>query len=205
MQTVNERTARNKRRRESRKIAKPQSTPDGILAFNRVSLAGVLSCDVNLTQVNSQAVGRFGVAVRSADGQGAVCFQQVVVWGKLAKIAKQTLRKGSPLHVEGYLQTESWTDRRTRQRRSRNVLMCESLRAPQERMAGKGMVFRFKSDGRAVRVSGARDIASLRREIERRKAANPAELGSFDLAQPGERCINDGSRGGAAHAKGGAE
>jgi single-strand DNA-binding protein len=37
-----------------------------------------------------------------------VCFITVVAWDKQAEVCNQYLRKGSPLFVEGRLQTRSW-------------------------------------------------------------------------------------------------
>jgi single-strand DNA-binding protein len=38
-------------------------------------------------------------------------WHRIVVWGKQAEIAGEYLRKGSPVFVEGSLQTREWTDR----------------------------------------------------------------------------------------------
>jgi single-strand DNA-binding protein len=37
-----------------------------------------------------------------------VCFVTVVVWDKMAETANQYLRKGSPVFIEGRLQSRSW-------------------------------------------------------------------------------------------------
>jgi single-strand DNA-binding protein len=47
-----------------------------------------------------------------------VCFITAVVWNKMAESCNQYLHKGSPVYVEGRLQSRSWDDQATGKTRS---------------------------------------------------------------------------------------
>lgn len=84
-------------------------------SFNKVLLMGNLTRDPELRYIPSgQPVTSFTVAVnRSFTGQTGekkeeVSFIRIVVWGKLAEICNEYLKKGRPVFVEGRLQSRSW-------------------------------------------------------------------------------------------------
>jgi single-strand DNA-binding protein len=56
-----------------------------------------------------------------------VTFVDVILWSRLAEVAGQYLRKGSPAYIEGRLQMDSWTDKQTGQKRSRLRVVGEHL------------------------------------------------------------------------------
>jgi len=83
--------------------------------LNRVLLIGNLTRDPELRYIPSgQAVTTFSIAVNrnyvSATGEKKeeVSFIRVVVWAKRAEVCNEYLRKGSPVFVEGRLQSRSW-------------------------------------------------------------------------------------------------
>lgn len=83
--------------------------------LNRVFLMGNLTRDPELRYVPSgAAVVSFGIAVNrfytTADGEKKedVSYIRIVVWGKRAEVCSQYLHKGSPVFVEGRLQSRSW-------------------------------------------------------------------------------------------------
>jgi single-strand DNA-binding protein len=51
----------------------------------------------------------------------------VEVWAKLAERCAQSLHKGSRVRVIGSLQTQSWEDRETGQKRFKTVLRAEDV------------------------------------------------------------------------------
>lgn len=84
-------------------------------AVNKVLLSGRLTRDPELRYTPSgTAVSSFAVASsRSYKGQDgewkqSVAFVNVVVWGKLAVLANEYLKKGSAVFVEGRLNSRSW-------------------------------------------------------------------------------------------------
>ena len=44
-------------------------------------------------------------------------WHNIVIWGTLADIAQKYLRKGSPVYLEGKIQTRSWDDKETNQKK----------------------------------------------------------------------------------------
>jgi single-strand DNA-binding protein len=83
--------------------------------MNRVFLAGNLTQDVDLRQTNGgTAVADIRLAASDSytnkEGQQVetVCFADVVVWGRQAETCNEYLGKGSPVLVEGRLETNEW-------------------------------------------------------------------------------------------------
>ena len=95
-------------------------------SLNKVLLIGNLTRPPELRYTPSgTAVADVRLAVnRNYTTQGGekrdeVCFLTVVVWGKQAESAAQYLDKGSPVMVEGRLQTRDWE---TKDGQKRNVV-----------------------------------------------------------------------------------
>jgi len=84
--------------------------------LNRVTLIGNMTRDPELRSLpTGKSVATFSVATNrvwtDANGQKQkqAEFHNIVMWGKLAEIANQYLRKGRKVYVEGRLQTRDWT------------------------------------------------------------------------------------------------
>ena len=91
---------------------------------NKVILVGNLGRDPEVrTTPSGQAVANFSLATsrkwRDRDGnrQEQTEWHNLVVWGRQAEVAAQYLTKGRQIFVEGRLQTRSWDDRETGQKR----------------------------------------------------------------------------------------
>jgi single-strand DNA-binding protein len=84
-------------------------------SLNRVFLIGNLTRDPELRYIPSgQAVTTFTIAVNRVYTAGTgerkedTSFIRVVVWARRAEVCNEYLRKGSPVFVEGRLQSRSW-------------------------------------------------------------------------------------------------
>ncbi len=84
-------------------------------SFNKVLLMGNLTRDPELRYVPSgQGVTTFTIAVnrvynsQSGEKKEEVSFIRVVVWGRMAENCNEYLKKGSPVFVEGRLQSRTW-------------------------------------------------------------------------------------------------
>jgi single-strand DNA-binding protein len=84
--------------------------------LNKVMIIGRLTRDPELRNTpNGKAVATIGLATNriwidaNSQKQKQTEFHNVVMWGKLAEIASQYLRKGGKIYVEGRLQTREWT------------------------------------------------------------------------------------------------
>ncbi len=84
-------------------------------SLNRVFLIGNLTREPELRYIPSgSAVASFTVAVnrvyksQTGEKKEEVSFVRVVVWGRMAEVCGEYLAKGSPVFVEGRLQSRSW-------------------------------------------------------------------------------------------------
>lgn len=85
--------------------------------FNKVLLMGNLTRDPELRYTpQGTAVVNLRLAVnrrfknKNQELKEETCFVTVVVWDKQAETCNQYLHKGSPIFVEGILQSRSWED-----------------------------------------------------------------------------------------------
>jgi single-strand DNA-binding protein len=86
---------------------------------NKVILVGRLGRDPETRYISSgQAVCNFTMATdesfknRAGERQKRTEWHRIVMWGKLAEIAQQYLKKGQLVYIEGRLQTRQWDDKR---------------------------------------------------------------------------------------------
>ena len=106
--------------------------------FNKVLLIGNLTKDPELRYTpQGTAVVNLRLAVnrryrdKNQELKEETCFVTAVVWNKQAETCNQYLHKGSPLLVEGRLQSRSWEDNSGQKR---NVL---EVRAERVQFLGK--------------------------------------------------------------------
>ncbi|OHA08838.1 MAG: single-stranded DNA-binding protein [Candidatus Sungbacteria bacterium RIFCSPLOWO2_01_FULL_59_16] len=102
--------------------------------FNKAFVLGNVTRDPELrTTPSGQSVCSFGVATnrvwkdQSGSRQQAVEFHNVVAWGRLAEICHQYLKKGSLVFIEGRIQTRSWQDQNSGQKRFRTEIIAETM------------------------------------------------------------------------------
>lgn len=87
-------------------------------SVNKVILIGNLGADpaVRYTQ-NGTAVANFNIATqeqwKNKDGEKEkkTEWHKIVAWGRLGEICGEYLSKGSPVYIEGRLQTREWENR----------------------------------------------------------------------------------------------
>lgn len=92
---------------------------------NKVIIVGTLGRDPEVRfAANGNAIANLSVATSevwndrtSGQRQEKTEWHRVVIFGKLAEIAQQYLRKGSKVYLEGKLQTRKWQDQNTGQDR----------------------------------------------------------------------------------------
>lgn len=112
---------------------------------NKVILIGNLGRDPEVRSTPSgQAVASFTLATsrrwrdKSGQRQEQTEWHQIVVWGKQAEIAGQYLTKGKQIYLEGRLQTRSWDDRQSGEKRYRTEVICENFQMLGSRGGGGG-------------------------------------------------------------------
>lgn len=84
-------------------------------SVNKVILLGNVTRDPELKATQSgQSVATFGIATnrvwkdQTGEKQSLAEYHNLVAWGGLAEFCAQSVRKGKPLYIEGYLKTRSW-------------------------------------------------------------------------------------------------
>lgn len=102
-------------------------------SLNRVILVGNLTRDPEMRATPSGvSVAKFGIAVnrrkRNENGEweDAPDFFNVTVWDKLAERCCEYIRKGSPVALEGRLQSRSW-ETEDGQKRSAVDIVAENV------------------------------------------------------------------------------
>jgi primosomal replication protein N len=134
--------------------------------INKVILIGNLGADPETRYMPSgSAVTNIRIATseqwkdkESGEQQERTEWHNVAMFGRLAEIAAEYLRKGSQVYVEGRLRTRKWQDRDRRERHAdagrplarRRERACPQLRAPR------------------VRAPRRRDLRGPRRGLRRR-------------------------------------
>jgi single-strand DNA-binding protein len=84
--------------------------------LNKVFLLGNLTRDPEVrTTPSGQTVATFGLATnrvwkdKAGQKQEKAEFHNIVLWGRLAEISAQYLRKGQNIFIEGRIENRSWT------------------------------------------------------------------------------------------------
>lgn len=102
--------------------------------LNKVFLYGNLTRDPELRALPSgQQVASFALATnrtyKNKDGekQEAVEFHNIVAFGKQADLIGQYMKKGRPIFVEGRIQTRSWDDKTSGDKKYRTEIVIESF------------------------------------------------------------------------------
>lgn len=108
---------------------------------NKVILIGNLGRDPEVRSTPSgQAVASFTLATnrrwrdKNGQKQEETEWHNIVVWGKQAEIAGQYLTKGKQIYLEGRLQTRSWEDRNSGEKKYRTEIVCDNF----QMLSGRG-------------------------------------------------------------------
>ncbi len=137
-------------------------------SVNKVIIVGNLGADPEVrTTQGGQSVASLSIATsesyqdRDGNRQERTEWHRVVLWGRLAELAQQYLSKGRKVYVEGRLQTRSWDDPQSGEKKystevvARELVFLDSAggsgegsspRGAQQRQGGQG---RQAGQGRA--------------------------------------------------------
>jgi len=103
-------------------------------SVNKVILLGNLGKDPELKYTpQGTPVARVTLATneryKDKDGQwqDRAEWHNIVLWQRLAEIAGEYLKKGSKVYIEGRLQTRSWDDKQTNQKRYMTEVVASDL------------------------------------------------------------------------------
>ena len=114
-------------------------------SVNKVILIGNLGKDPEVKYTpQGTAVAKITVATneRFKDKSGAwqdrTEWHNVVLWQRLAEIAGEYLKKGGKVYIEGRLQTRSWDDKQTNQKKYMTEIVANDLVLLSGRAEGGG-------------------------------------------------------------------
>ncbi len=103
-------------------------------SLNRVQLIGNLGKDPEVKYTPSGTpVAKLTIATnerykdKSGEWQDRTEWHNVVLWQRLAEIAGEYLKKGGKVYVEGRLQTRSWDDKQTNQKKYMTEVVASDL------------------------------------------------------------------------------
>ena len=103
-------------------------------SVNKVILLGNLGKDPEVKFTPSgTAVAKFSVATshrfkdKNDQWQDQTEWHNVVLWQRLAEIAGEYLKKGGKVYIEGRLQTRSWDDKNTNQKKYMTEVVANDL------------------------------------------------------------------------------
>ncbi len=113
--------------------------------INKAFIYGNLTRDPEIKALPSgMSVTSFGVATnrtwKNKEGvkQESVDFHNVVAFGKQAELIHQYLKKGSPVFVEGRIQTRSWDDKEGKKQYRTEIVIENFQFGPRAGGAGSG-------------------------------------------------------------------
>ncbi|HSA91431.1 MAG TPA: single-stranded DNA-binding protein [Terriglobales bacterium] len=103
-------------------------------SVNKAILLGNLGRDPEVKYTpNGTAVARFTVATnerykdKSGQWQDRTEWHNVVAWQRTAEIAGEYLKKGRSVYIEGRIQTRSWDDKQTGQKKYMTEIVASDL------------------------------------------------------------------------------
>lgn len=102
--------------------------------LNKVMLIGHLGNDPEMkvtTSGQSRVIFTLATTESYKDNDGnwqeKPEWHRIVVWGKLAEICSQYLKKGRQVYIEGRLQTRSWDDPKSGEKRYTTEIVCSDM------------------------------------------------------------------------------
>jgi single-strand DNA-binding protein len=105
------------------------------MSVNKAILVGRLGKDPETRYTpGGQGVCNFNLATdetykdRNGERQKRTEWHRIVLWGKLAEIAQQYLKKGTLVYIEGRIQTRQWEDKTTGQKRYSTEIVGNVMR-----------------------------------------------------------------------------
>jgi single-strand DNA-binding protein len=103
-------------------------------SVNKVILVGNLGKDPEVKYTpNGTAVAKFSLATnerfkdKAGEWQDRTEWHNIVAWQRLAEIVGEYIKKGSKVYIEGRLQTSSWEDKQSGEKKYRTEIIAQDL------------------------------------------------------------------------------
>lgn len=103
--------------------------------INKAIILGNVGKDPEVRYLsNGTATARFSIATgeswkdkESGEKKESTEWHHIVMWGKLAEICREYVKKGSKVYVEGKIKTRKWQDKNTGQDRYITEIVGETI------------------------------------------------------------------------------
>ena len=102
--------------------------------LNKAIIVGNLTRDPELSTIPSgQKVCKFSLATnrvwkdKGGAKQESTSYHNIVVWGRQAETSAQYLKKGQQVMVEGRIETRSWDDKTTGEKKYRTEIIADRV------------------------------------------------------------------------------
>jgi len=103
-------------------------------SVNKVILIGTLGRDPEIrSTANGMNVAKFSIATnerykdRDGQWQERTEWHNIVCWQRLAEIVRDYTHKGDRIYIEGRLQTSSWDDKQTGEKKYKTEIVANDL------------------------------------------------------------------------------
>src|SRR5205807_8636729 len=103
-------------------------------SLNKVMLIGNLGKDPEVKFTPSgTAVAKFSLATnerfkdKAGEWQDRTEWHNIVAWQRLAEIVGEYVKKGSKIYIEGRIQTSSWEDKQSGEKKYRTEIIANDL------------------------------------------------------------------------------
>jgi single-strand DNA-binding protein len=106
-------------------------------------------------------------------------WHRVVLFGKLAEVAGEYLRKGSQVYIEGQLRTRKWTDQSGQEKYTTEVVV--NVGGTMQMLGGRQQGRRPGRRRSAAGRLGSASAAAGRKPVQRRRAVSSAAAGAGSL------------------------
>ena len=150
-------------------------------SVNKVILIGNLGKDPEVKFTPSGTpVAKFSLATnerykdKAGEWQDRTEWHNIVAWQRLAEIVGEYVKKGSKIYIEGRLQTSSWEDKQSGEKKYRTEIVAQDLVLLGGRGEGDG-------DSRASRTASASSSSSMDQRSTHTDEAHGAEITDEDI------------------------
>ena len=114
-------------------------------SLNKVQIIGNLGKDPEVKYTQSgTAIANFSVATsnsfkdKSGEWQERTEWINITAWAKLAEICEKYIHKGSKVYLEGRLETQSWDDKKSGEKKYKTVVVASDLIMLDGKSSGNG-------------------------------------------------------------------
>src|SRR5262245_18908240 len=150
-------------------------------SVNKVILIGNLDKDPEVKYTPSGTpVAKFSLATnerykdKGGEWQDRTEWHNIVAWQRLAEIVGEYVKKGSKIYIEGRLQTSSWEDKQSGEKKYRTEIVAQDLVLLSGRSEGD-------SEGRATRGASAGSSSGFDQRTHADDTAHAAEITDEDI------------------------